>query len=484
MYKLLFIYNLLFSLLLHSCSKIGGDDKTTGKDLPTVVIDTSRNVVLNDFEIGAYIPYWGLADYQTYNYKSIHTLYMIATISRATVQEAKGLIWGDNDDSPNAYQQPNLSAMLSYIRSENPDIKILLALSDLHGDDTERAQTASLFTDTNRPNTINYVMTEYIDKYDFDGLDIDFEDSSLDPGYIYMNYPLLIRDFSIALRDINSRGRRKLCTATLSGSDHTRPIITSDFIDNVDLVGVQDYGSEKMDHIIANPYRNLKTNATGWATKMPKSKLSLGLAAWSIYVDNNGSFADGFAFNYTDQLKQRPDALWYLPYLTTDFHVPAGKPFAMQRYNGLYETQRKAEYSKDNGFRGVFMWEITKDTKDSGYKDYSLLSMLKDWHDNRSNYPKIVGYTTLDYYSNTTIQTGFHSIPASDSNWVGVYNFTTGASAGYYQYLPNAATGTVTIPSSLTTLLSANQLYILRFYGGYGGYGHVFHGTSNPFYKL
>jgi hypothetical protein len=203
-------------------------------------------------------------------------------------------------------------------------------------------------------------------------------------------------------------------------------------------------------------------------------------------VDNSGIFKEGFAFSYNDQLTKRPAALWYIPYLTTDFYRAADKPLSyMQRYNGLYETRRKAEFAKDGGYRGVFLWEITKDTRGAVYGPYSLLTMLDDWNNNPNNYKKIVGYSTADYYtSSQPITVGFHSLPASATNWVGVYDFLTGQSTGYFQYLPNASAGNITIPASLTQQLQANKLYILRFYNGVGGIGNIYHGTSNPFYKL
>ncbi len=108
--------------------------------------------------------------------------------------------------------------------------------------------------------------------------------------------------------------------------------------------------------------------------------------------------------------------------------------------------------------------------------------MLKDWSLQPQNYPRITGFTQQDYYSSAqSIVGGFHSLPASTQNWVGVYEFKTGNSTGYYQYLPNSSAGSFTIPASLVQTLTANKLYILRFYNGANGIGTTFHGTSHPF---
>ncbi len=180
----------LFALLLGAACRqtphatIDRKEASAGTPLPA-----RPRVTVPDFVLGAYLPYWGIPTYTAYPYEDINTLYIITTISQASVLQSQGLIWGDNDDAPNAYQQPDVVAILSHVRARNPDIRILLALSDLHTNDTKRAATAQLFNSTNRAQTIQYLMTEYVDKFDFDGIDIDFEDTSLDPGYIGSNYP-------------------------------------------------------------------------------------------------------------------------------------------------------------------------------------------------------------------------------------------------------------------------------------------------------
>lgn len=86
--------------------------------------------------------------------------------------------------------------------------------------------------------------------------------------------------------------------------------------------------------------------------------------------------------------------------------------------------------------------------------------------------------------SSQNIIGGFHSLTASSTNWVGIYELNTGNSIGYYQYLSNSTAGSFTIPASVVQTLTQNKLYILRFYNGAGGIGQTFLGTSHPFYKI
>lgn len=456
---------------------------------PLSVNSTLPDAELSNFEIIGYLPYWGLAHYTEYDlqYKNLTTLVMLATISKDGVQDStkNGLIWGDSDKGPDPYYQPPLANMIAYMRFINPNLKIFLGLSDLHDTPTSRAESAELFNSTNRSNTIDWLMTNYVDSLDFDGVDVDFEDASLDPGYIYDNYPLFIKDLSIALHNSTARGREKLCTASLGNDWNRTNVITNDFRNHVDLLGFQTYSSEKMDYLMANPYRDVKASLAGWTGtgQMPKNKLALGLAAWSIYVNSSGTHVAD-TYSYYELLKLPPVDTVFLPYLTTSLNTHKHDQSGQLRFSGMYETRRKLEWAENEQIKGVFIWDISKDAG-CDFSRYSLIEMLNHAHSNPTEYDNIVGYTTQDFYSSAqSISVGFHSLPPSSTNWVGVYELHSGQSTGYFQYLPNSASGTVTIPSSLTSSLTSNTLYILRFYEGAGGVGNTLHGTSHPFYKL
>lgn len=447
---------------------------------------------VSDFEIVAYLPYWAQTHFVEYDmqYRNITTLILLGCISKAGVQDStkNGLIWGDSDTGPDPYYQPDLAFMLSYMRFINPNMKIFLGLTDLHNNNTSRAESATLFNDTYRDSTISWLMNRYIDSLDFDGIDIDFEDTSLDSGYIFSNYPKFVKGLSLALKDTAARGRKKLCTVSL-GNDWGRDSIVTDTLRKyADWLGFQTYSSEKMDTIIANPYRDVKASLAGWtgAGQMSANKLLLGLAGWAIYVNGSGEHIDDTRYGYYDLLKLPPQDTAFLPYLTTSLNTYDYPSASALRYNGMYETRRKLEWAEESGLKGVFIWDISKDAR-GDIAQYSLIRTLKDAHDNPSSYDKIVGYTGQDFYSSSQdIVGGFHSVtmPSSPYNWVGVYELHSGTSTGFYQYLPTGSSGTFTIPSSLTATLTSNKLYVLKFFNGAGGYGTTYYGTSNPFYKL
>ena len=467
-----------------------GGDEASGEDTAC-----AKDAELESFEIGAYLPYWGIDSYTEYAYENLTSLYILATLSEASVKDSKGLIFGDNDASETAYDQPELSEMMAYIREANPTIKIFLSLSDLHNDHEQRTDTATLFTEENLENTVEYIMTEYVDRYDFDGVDIDFEDDTLKLEFIGKNYGKLIKDLADALHNRSARGREKLLFATLNSGDYKLPAISSTDFDNVDGLGFMDYGSDKIDHIVANPNRDLKIGAANWAQYLDKNKITLGVAGWSVYIDGAGKHVGDAPYSWHQLLDLDPSNLWYVPYLTSYQYTPEPDcppvwwaDVSMQQYNSLYEIRRKAEWAKSEGYRGLFLWDLTKDAH-GDYAEYSQMKLLRRWKDDSAQFDPIVGYTTQDYYiENQEIEVGFHSLDPSDVNWVGVYKFdeetSHATSTGHYQYLPNSASGTVTIPSSLTQRLTPNKLYILKFYRGASGIGEAILGTSHPFYRM
>ncbi len=437
-------------------------------------------VVLSSFEIGAYLPYWGISTYQKYAYKNITTLYIISTISKASVQNNKGLIFADDDSSPTAYNQPDLIEILKYIRIDNPNIKVVLSISDMHTTANGRTESTTLFSRTGSAKTVEYLMKNYVDKFGFDGIDVDIEDESL--AILGTDYSLFIKDLAAALHNGPARGKRKLCTVALNAYDFTKNI-NSNLYDNVDLIGVMDYGQEKMDALKPGTPRDLIREGNDWSAKVSKSKLSFGLGFWSSHVSEDGQSA-GDGWDYARILSAASTDSTFVPYLTTYFNDLA-KPGYILRYNGLYETRRKAEYVKNNGFKGIFAWDITKDSTDPDYARYSLLGMLKNWNNNPSKYAPLKAVTLQDYYSSAqNIEAKFHDLNVSTTNWVGVYELKTGMSTGYVQYLQNTSSGSFTIPSTLVQTLISGKLYILKLYNGANGVETTLLGTSHPFYKL
>lgn len=508
-----FLVCLLFSVAFISCEPTDPETLLNDHgDLRMVASSASTgDVELSEFEIITYLPYYGYindssstTNYDKYYYDDVSTLFILASLAKdkdtvpTSPQTAiPKLIYGAEE--AHASNEVDFGDMIAHIRDHSPNLKILLSLSDLHSNATERAESAELVNNVNRDSTISWIMRNYVDAYNLEGVDIDFEDATLDPDYMGPYYSDFIKELATALHDTTARGRRKLCVATLNGGDYTRSVVTTDFKNSIDMLNIMTYSLDKMDYVRYNQHRNMQNDFNNWTgIGIPASKITFGIPMWSELADPalpfGTQYPNGevlFGMQWVEQLKADPSAM-YRAYLTSSYNAQ-GYPGYEQRYNGLYEVRRKAEWVKSKNCRGVMAWEIWKDPNkdDTGLRDYSYLLKLMDWRTNPSNYLPIVSYTQQDYYANTqTIDGGFHSLTADPDNWVGVYEFDTtqpyniGTSTGYYQYLSNSSSGTFSIPAWVTNNLTSNTLYILRISNGPNGIGNEVLGTSHPFYKL
>lgn len=506
-------YALVLLLSVLSCSSPNFETSNLEESAldPAYSIAAEGDVQLSSYEIISYLPYWGYindtnstTNYDKYHYLDISTLMILVTIAKDTAlstpqQSVPRFIYGDG--YLHANHQVNLGDMVSFIRTAAPNLKIMLALSDSHFNNTERAETVELVNNTNRANTINWLMTNYVDLYNLDGIDIDFEDTTLDPGYMGPYYSDFIKELADELHDSNARGRRKLCTATLAGGDYARTnIVTNDFKNSIDLLGIQTYSVDKMDYLKHNINRNMISDYTNWTgVGLPSNKLAFGLPMFRWIANPSAPIGYQYTTSYGPidwhvQLQQNSPSAFYRAYLTSSYNnVPPNTNYE-QRYNGLYEIRRRAEWVQSKSCRGVFTWELSKDpnkNQDPAFRPYSYLLKLMDWRTNPQNYLPIVAYTQQDYYADgQDIVGGFHSLTPHSDNWVGVYEFddtqpfNIGLSTGVAIYLPATASGTITIPAWITTNLTHNKLYILRLSNGPNGIGNTVLGTSHPFYKL
>lgn len=431
------------------------------------------------FDVGAFLPYWGMSQYRDYDYVRMDTLYIQAAISRESVISEYGLIFKD-PKGPDPYAQPDLAEIVRHVRSKNPGIKVVLSIADLHITDSGRAESLRLFDHENAERTIDYIMRSYIERFGFDGFALDIEGDSL--VHLGSAYGRFVSAASRRLRKASGSQAKKLFYVFLDNADYRENYIDAKVTGNVDYIGVMDYGAEKMDYIVANPKRDLKAAAEDWSSKIDRSKLLLGIAGWGQYVDRDGLFvSDGQSYKRILELTGEHGAMGAL--LTTTLPGLASLPSGtMQRYNSTFEYRRKTEFAFYGDYGGVFFWDITKDPVDS---DTSALKLIHGWKRAPGSVPRILGVTDRDFYTSRQMLMGrFHGLVPSTSNWVGIYDHETGAPTGRFQSLPEAESGSFSFPASVIGSLEPGKLYILRFFHGSDGTERELLGTSHPFHRL
>ncbi|CAN5436940.1 glycosyl hydrolase family 18 protein [soil metagenome] len=194
-------------------------------------------------------------------------------------------------------------------------------------------------------------LADYVEKHDFDGLDVDLEGPSIND-----DYGKFIDDLSTALK-----AKGKLLTAALSqgyGGDK----VPSGTFARFDFVNVMAYdGTGSWDKDNPGQHSSLdyaKSNVKFWTDRgLPKSKVVLGVP---FYGYGFGDAYRNYGYDYKEILGLFPDAA------TKD---QVGSTIW---YNGIPTMKAKAQWVRDEDLAGVMIWSLDADVKG----DNSLLTAL------------------------------------------------------------------------------------------------------------
>lgn len=245
-------------------------------------------------------------------------------------------------------------------RAHRSGVKVLLCIQD--GD------FMNLCLDAPKRDLFIRCVTDFIKKYGYDGLEIDWE-KDLD---LYLHADLMAR-FRKSLNGIqNPSGKLYLTTAILPGKRYTSQL-ASQLVKSVDWVNVMTYdfgGGLYGDTPTHNTDLNrFKKTAANWAVFSPKN-LCLGLANYGYMYrgikpgqTSPVKLANiGQSLSYNDLLpllssgwRERFDSKAMSPY----YFSPDGKNFATIDNN--QSLRAKMDWLMPQKYRGVFWWEFTND---------------------------------------------------------------------------------------------------------------------------
>lgn len=194
-------------------------------------------------------------------------------------------------------------------------------------------------------------LAEYVEKHDFDGLDVDIEGPSING-----DYGAFVTDLAKALKP-----KGKLLTAALSkgyGGDQV-PTEALKAFDFVNVMAYDGTGPWAPDRPGQHSSMELAKDAVAyWALRgLPKSKTVLGVP---FYGYGFGKDAKGDEWSYAKILAAYPGA---------EAKDQVGETIW---YNGIPTIRAKAKYILDEGLAGVMIWSLDSDA----LGDKSLLAAL------------------------------------------------------------------------------------------------------------
>jgi len=357
---------LLLFVLLSSCSGKKEEEKTTTKS-PVII---------------AYVGgYRGLVDVSKISANKItHINYAFVD-----VKDGKAFLTNEATDTVNF-------RTLNELKQQNPDLKILISV----GGWTWSRNFSDAVLTTEGQKVFAKSAVEIMDKYNLDGVDIDWEYPAIpgDDGNVYrpedkQTYTLMFAAIRSELDALEkSTDKKYLLTTAVGGFQQ--------FIDNtemdkaqqyLDYVNIMTYDSQSGDTAIhhTNLYlsesyqnRSAANIAIDGFIKagVPVEKLVMGIAFYGrIYQLKKGG-SKGLGDPVDKQIQGKgytyiKDSLINKNEYYRYWDNPAQAPYLYNFYKGIFVTyddeesvQAKCKYVKDNGMGGVMFWEYSSDPKE------------------------------------------------------------------------------------------------------------------------
>jgi Glycosyl hydrolases family 18 len=283
----------------------------------------------------------------------------------------------------------------------------------------------------------DFLLTSYVDKFGFDGIDLDFEFQTRIELYEAM--PQLVS----ALRSrLSARG--KLLSAAVTYNTNFIPQGIKASMAQFDFVNVMSYDTEILYNIPIYKYRVLETALANWTSTSlaPRSNVIIGIAfharSGAILKSHRDLTANGKEFYFSAH-----EAGWLNPTSA--------------------EIEKKTYAIKDAGFGGVMVWETSYDSPDSSPSTPSLSDGIERAL-RYSNQPFRVWLTNTWISPDDSpymVWKGGSGDPKKE--WFGIYRSDTGAYTTIY-FQQSSVTGKVALPPYQNALLQTGVPYEIRAY--------------------
>jgi chitinase len=226
-------------------------------------------------------------------------------------------------------------------RAHARKVAVLIAVGGWSGSSVDPAFEA-LAADPRARSTFTANMVAFVDQYQLDGVDIDWEYPRADSAG---NFTALMRELHDALRP-----RAKLLTAAVVSEGEHAAGVAPEVFALVDWIGIMAYDG-------GEPHANLAWSIASlqfWLQRgLPATKAVLGIPLYA---------RPGESFSYAQAVAADPANA------ERDCATVGGRTGC---YNGLDTVRKKAEHALQHA-GGVMVWELSQDTTD----DSSLIAAI------------------------------------------------------------------------------------------------------------
>ncbi len=236
----------------------------------------------------------------------------------------------------------------------------------------------SFASDAGKRKMFAKVMAAFVKKYDFDGIEIDWEHSLK-----YEQHAELMCELRAALTELETVDQRKMLTTALHTYADAPLHIAQSWCQTLDWINLMCYDlgggiwNQMAGHNTPLPFIQKEVERCFEKKDIPREKLCIGLANYGFFyrnlkpgeqiteklsIDDRGRYfghteltgllADGWTERYDESAR--------VPY----YFSPDGKDFVtLDNERSLSE---KVDWVKHGGYRGVFWWELHYDLVPTG----------------------------------------------------------------------------------------------------------------------
>ncbi len=254
------------------------------------------------------------------------------------------------------------------VAAEN-DFKVMIAVQS---SSTASSNFYTAISSSSTRSTLVENLVDFVEQYDLDGIDIDFEEYDYVGKSAYSNF---IIELGTALDDLEQqRGREVLYSVAVAPNYNTYPTNLGSYVDFINLMiyDLQPYSAVNTDHASVAKFKELMDAG---CTKFGATKDQLigGVPFYGYTYDNLGK-SDTAAASSATQKSYSDIFSAYLSQYGADYIVGAGQ-VGNTIYDGQVKIAEKSQYVVDNDYGGVMIWQIVQDLADT-YEEYKLLPVI------------------------------------------------------------------------------------------------------------
>ena len=279
---------------------------------------------------------------------------------------------------------------LNQLKKQNPSLKLLISIG---GWTWSKIFSDAVLTDTSRVLFAASAIS-IIKKYDFDGIDIDWEYPGR-PGYegnIYrpvdkQNYTLMFQELRKQMDTLQRETGKKYLLTTAAGAfksflENTEMAKVQEYLDYINLMTYDYSGGPIASHhtaLYASKSYSAQNNANNAVTLfeaagVPAAKLVVGIAFYgkvSILADGAKGLGDSVAtFSKNIGYTAIKDSILKQPGFKSHRDRHAKAPYIYNKksrefitYDDEWSVKKKCKYVKKKELGGVMFWEYDSDQK-------------------------------------------------------------------------------------------------------------------------